>query len=186
MSPESVQAKTPDSLVLTDDVPEEDLETSVDTSVLEADDLNLIETLTTDGRASYARLAQVAGVTEARVARRMRALVEGGAMYLDVDVSVEALGMLTSASLWLSVTPAELDRAGEALARSTEVAFVAAITGPQNLTASVVCRDVEHLYSFVTTRVGAIAGVQALEVMPVLRHVKQAGTMVDGHRLAPA
>ncbi|WP_375484703.1 Lrp/AsnC family transcriptional regulator [uncultured Jatrophihabitans sp.] len=153
---------------------------------VDADDLTLVELLTADGRTSYARLAQGLGVTEARAARRLRALVEGGALYLDVDVSVADLGMRCAATLWLSVTPAELHRAGEALALTPEVAFAGAITGPQNLTATVVCRDVEHLYSFVTARVGAIAGVQSLEVVPVLRHVKQAGAMVDGHRLAPA
>ena len=49
--------------------------------------------------------------------------------------------------------------------------------------ATVVCRDVEHLYSFVTARVGALTGVQSMEVTPVLRQVKQSGAMTDGHRL---
>ena len=149
-------------------------------------DLDLVEVLTADGRASYARLAQATGLTEARAARRLRALVEGGALYLDVDLSVVDLGLHSAASVWLTVTPAELDRAGHALAAAPEVAFAGAITGPQNLTASIVCRDVEHLYSFVTTTVGAIAGVQAMEVTPVLRNVKQAGAMTEGDRLAPA
>ncbi|WP_375500538.1 Lrp/AsnC family transcriptional regulator [uncultured Jatrophihabitans sp.] len=149
-------------------------------------DQALIDVLATDGRASYARLAEATGLTEARATRRVRALVEGGALYFDVDLSVAQFGLLSAASVWLSVTPAELDRAGQALAAAPEVAFAAAITGPQNLTASVVCRDVAHLYSFVTARVGAIAGVQSMEVTPVLRHVKQAGAMTDGHRLAPA
>lgn len=149
-------------------------------------DLDLIEVLTADGRASYARLAQATGLTEARVARRLRALVEGGALYFDVDLSVVDLGLFSAASVWLTVTPAQLHAAGQALAEAPEVPFAAAITGPQNLTASVVCRDVGHLYSFVTTRVGAIAGVQGMEVTPVLRHVKQAGAMTIGDRLAPA
>ncbi len=149
-------------------------------------DQALIDVLATDGRASFASLAEATGLTEARAARRVRALVEGGALYFDVDLSVAEFGLFSAASVWLSVTPAELDRAGQSLAAAPEVAFAAAITGPQNLTASVVCRDVTHLYSFVTARVGAIAGVQSMEVTPVLRHVKQAGSMTDGHRLAPA
>ena len=167
---------------------------TVDMSPLVADrpfdlvpsDLDLLELLTADGRASYARLAQATGLTETRVTRRLRALVEGGALYFDVDLSVADLGLHSAASVWLTVTPAGLADAGRALAQAPEVAFAGAITGPQNLTASVVCRDVGHLYEFVTTRVGAITGVQSMEVTPVLRHVKQAGSMTDGDRLAPA
>ncbi|MCW2658332.1 MAG: transcriptional regulator, partial [Jatrophihabitans sp.] len=62
--------------------------------------------------------------------------------------------------------------------------FAAAISGPHNLTAAVTCRDLDGLYRFITTKVGAIAGVQTMEVSPVLRHVKQAGALVSGDRLA--
>ena len=151
-----------------------------------ATDRAIVDVLSADGRASYARLAAATGLTEARAARRVRALVEGGALHFDVDLSNTALGLSSTASVWLSVSPAELDRAGRALAEAPEVAFVGAISGPQNLLASVVCRDVAHLYAFVTARVGAVAGMQSMEVTPVLRHVKQAGTLTDGHRLAPA
>ena len=77
-----------------------------------------------------------------------------------------------------------LDAAGRALSREKEIAFAGAITGASNLAASIVCRDTEHLYRFVTDRVGAIEGVQTMEVLPVLRHVKQAGALLDGDRLA--
>jgi hypothetical protein len=36
----------------------------------------------------------------------------------------------------------------------------------------------------VTTRIGAISGVRQLEISPLLRRVKRAGTLVDGPRLA--
>jgi hypothetical protein len=34
------------------------------------------------------------------------------------------------------------------------------------------------------TKIGAVAGVRQLEISPVLRRVKQAGTLMDGLRLA--
>jgi DNA-binding Lrp family transcriptional regulator len=150
---------------------------------LDGEDLAMLEVLAADGRASYAHLARAAGVDESRATRRVRALVAAGAAYFDVDISVAALGFGTSATLWLTVPPAQLDAAGRALAAEREVAFAAAISGPQNITASIVCVDVDSLYRFVTERVGAVSGVQGLEISPVLRHVKQAGALTSGDRL---
>jgi DNA-binding Lrp family transcriptional regulator len=143
----------------------------------------MLDVLTANGRASYSDIARAAGVDETRATRRLRALVSAGAVYFDVDVSVAALGFGTAATLWLTVPPAQLDAAGRALAAEPEVAFAAAISGPQNLTASIVCVDVDSLYRFVTEGVGSVAGVRGLEISPVLRHVKQAGSLTSGDRL---
>ncbi|MGI8680447.1 MAG: Lrp/AsnC family transcriptional regulator [Jatrophihabitans sp.] len=153
-------------------------------TTLEDTDRLLLDALARDGRASFAAVAQAGGVSETTATRRLRALFAAGEAYLDVDLSAAALGYHAAATLWLTVTPAELDRAGQALAGEREVAFVGAITGQSNLTASVVCRDTAALYRFVTDKVGAIAGVQSMEVSPVLRHIKQAGTLTVGDRLA--
>ena len=46
------------------------------------------------------------------------------------------------------------------------------------------CRDVEALYEYVTTKISAAAGVRQLEISPVLSRIKQAGSLMDGQRLA--
>jgi DNA-binding Lrp family transcriptional regulator len=94
------------------------------------------------------------------------------------------VGYPTSAYLWLSVAPGQLQATGAALAEHDEVPFAAAISGPANLVASVACRSLEHLYDYVTTKLGALRGVQSVEVSPVLRRIKQAGALMDGDRLA--
>ena len=73
-----------------------------------------------------------------------------------------------------------------ALSRHDQAPFVAAVTGRANVVVSVTCRSLDDLYGYVTEQVGAIDGVQALEVSPVLRRLKQAGTLMDGDRLALA
>jgi DNA-binding Lrp family transcriptional regulator len=70
------------------------------------------------------------------------------------------------------------------MATHVEVPYVAVVSGTANIVASVTCRDLDHLYTYITSRVGAIEGVQGLEISPVLRRLKQAGTMLDGDRLA--
>lgn len=153
------------------------------TVTLEPSDEPMLALLAADGRATYGALAAAAGISEGRAMRRLTTLLELGVAYLDIDLSAAALGFHALANLWLTVTPAELANAGEALSREQEVAFAAAISGPHNLTAAVTCRDLDGLYRFITAKVGAIAGVQTMEVSPVLRHVKQAGALVSGDRL---
>ena len=153
---------------------------------LEPEDELLIGLLARSGRATYAELAAAAGISEGRAARRLATLLRSGVIYLDVDLSTIMLGYRAAANIWLTVTPAHLQEAGAALRDQPEVAFAAAISGPQNLTASVTCRDLDHLYRFATERIGALRGVQTLEISPVLRHVKQAGAITANGRLMDA
>jgi DNA-binding Lrp family transcriptional regulator len=152
---------------------------------LQDDDAPLIAELTRDGRASYAALAAATGWSQGRVTRRLAALFGSGVLYLDLDLATELLGFPTTAYLWLRVEPASLVAVGTELARHQEVPFVAAVTGPANLVATVICRDTEALYEYVASRIGATAGVRELEVSPTLRRIKQAGSRMDGGRLAP-
>jgi DNA-binding Lrp family transcriptional regulator len=153
---------------------------------LEPGDEPMLELLSRSGRASYAELAAAAGTSEGRAARRLTALLRAGVIYLDVDLSAPQLGYTAQANLWLTVAPAQLDRAGRTLRGYPEVAYAAAISGPANLTASVCCRDLDQLYRFATASVGAIEGVQVMEISPVLRHVKQAGAILSAGRLMDA
>ncbi len=153
-------------------------------AALDAADYALLDVLAQDGRAAVSALARAAGSTEGRVSRRLAALLESGTVYLDVDLAAAALGFPISAYVWLTVRPAHLDQAGRTLATYPQAPFVAAISGRDNLIASLTCRSLDELYLFVTERIGAVDGIQGMEVSPVLRRLKQAGSLVDGDRLA--
>jgi DNA-binding Lrp family transcriptional regulator len=155
-----------------------------ETARLEAEDGPLLDELARDGRASYAALAGVTGWTQGRATRRLAALQRAGVVYFDVDLATQLMGFGMSAYLFLTVEPAALAAVGAELARHPEVPFAAAITGSANLYCTVVCRDTEELYRYVTTRISVVSGVRQLEISPVLRRVKQAGTRMDGPRLA--
>lgn len=157
----------------------------IDTGLrLEESDYAMLEVLARDGRAGYGTLARAAGSSEGRVTRRLATLLASGVVYFDVDLAGAALGFPVSAYVWLTVAPAHLDAACHALSRHTEAPFVAAISGRANVVVSVTCRDLDHLYTYTTERIGAIDGVTAVEVSPVLRRLKQAGSLVDGDRLS--
>jgi DNA-binding Lrp family transcriptional regulator len=153
-------------------------------AALQPDDEPILTALAHDGRASYAALATATGWTEGRITRRVDALLASGVLYFDVDPATQLMGFESAATLWLTVEPSRLATVGDQLAGHEEVAFAAAVTGSANLVASLLCRDSEALYQYATTKIGAVPGVRQLEISPVLRRVKQAGTLMDGLRLA--
>lgn len=150
---------------------------------LDPHDEKLLSALAADGRASLAALAAQTSLTAGRAARRLQRLIADRVVYLDVELAPAALGYYARANLWLRVHPSRVKEVGRILARLPEVGFAAAITGRSNLHAVVQCRDLDALFEFTSDRVGALPGVEAAEVSPIFRQVKQASTLVDGSRL---
>ncbi|HEY3866830.1 MAG TPA: AsnC family transcriptional regulator [Actinocrinis sp.] len=146
-------------------------------------DRPLLDALARDGRAGYAELAAETGWSHRQVARRMSALVESGALYFDVDIAVSLVGFQSTANLWLTVEPARLHAVGSALADHVEVPFVGAVTGQQNLLASVLTTDPRALYRYLTTKIAALEGVRQMEISPMPTRLKQAGSLIHDQRL---
>ncbi|MGW8399712.1 Lrp/AsnC family transcriptional regulator, partial [Streptomyces lydicus] len=140
-------------------------------------DRRLFDALARDGRTPLAELAAATGWSPTTVRRRLAELRASGALYYDIDYDLRQYGHGVMVALWLSVAPAELAATGEALAAHPEVAFAGATTGPNNLFASVLCRDVGALYTYLTTRVAALPGVRTMESAPRIRQVKGPGPL---------
>jgi DNA-binding Lrp family transcriptional regulator len=152
-------------------------------AVLTAGDERICAALAADGRASLVDLAAAADSTPGRVSRRLDALLRRGVVHIDVEIAAAALGYHARANLWLRVHPSAVKEVGRALAREPGIAFAAAVSGPSNVHAVAHCRDLDELFEFTSDRVGSLAGLQSMEVSPVLRHLKQAGTLLFGDRL---
>ncbi|MEV4437950.1 AsnC family transcriptional regulator [Streptomyces sp. NPDC049577] len=140
-----------------------------------AGDQELLEVLRRDGRAGYAELAAVSGLSEATAARRLADLRARGAVFFDVEADTAGFGVTTQALLWMSVAPAHLDRVATALAGHRELAVVAATTGRTNLLAHALCTDPADLHRYLTLRLGALDAILALESAPVLSTLKAVG-----------
>ncbi|MET7401785.1 AsnC family transcriptional regulator [Dactylosporangium sp. NPDC005572] len=145
---------------------------------LTAADNELLAALARDGRAGFPELARATGWSETTVRRRLAELRRSRVLYFDVEIAPLLLGYAAEATLWLTVAPAALTALTAALATHPQVAWAAAITGPANVTASVVCTDLDELYDYLAVRIGALAGVTATETAPVVRRVKGAGTLL--------
>lgn len=138
-------------------------------------DRALLGALATDGRTSYPTLAAITGRSQSSVRRRLPELQDAGVLYFDVDVDPALLGHTCQATLWLTVAPTALTDVTRALAGHQEIAYAAATTGATNVAAFAVCRDVDALYDYLATRIGALPGVLQVETSLVTRHLKRAG-----------
>ncbi|MEV6825094.1 Lrp/AsnC family transcriptional regulator [Amycolatopsis sp. NPDC051102] len=154
-----------------------------DPARLTAEDEKILDTLAVDGRAGLVDLAAAANSTPGRVSRRLHDLLTRRVVHIDVEIVAAALGYHARANLWLRVHPSAVKEAGRTLAREPGIAFAAAVSGPHNLHAVAHCRDLDELFEFTSDRLGSLAGLQSMEVSPVLRQVKQAGTLLAGDRL---
>jgi DNA-binding Lrp family transcriptional regulator len=144
---------------------------------LTAADAPLIEALSWDGRLSYAELATATGWPESTVRRRVTELFGSGSLYTDVEIEPELFGFRAVVMLWLSVAPARVAAVGAALSAHEEIVFAAATTGPTNVQATAICRDMPSFYRYVTERLSLLDGVERIESSPVLKHVKQLGSV---------
>ncbi|MEV5986397.1 AsnC family transcriptional regulator [Streptomyces sp. NPDC052051] len=140
-------------------------------------DADLLAALQRDGRASLSSLAADTGWSPATVARRLERLRADGQLFFDVELDSTLLGITTQALLWMSVAPAHLDRVARTLARHPELAYVAAVTGPHNLTAHALCQDPAALHRYLTERLGTLKAIRTLETAPVLSTLKMAGPL---------
>ncbi|MFI6509223.1 Lrp/AsnC family transcriptional regulator [Streptosporangium sp. NPDC050855] len=138
----------------------------------------LLARLSVDGRTSHTDLAAATGWSESTVRRRLDQLRESGALYYDLEVDCPYFGFRTQAWLWMTVSPSHLAGVGEALATHREVTFAAATTGPTNLAANILCRDDEALYAYLTDRIAGLDGIQRLETAPIIRNIKQSGSLL--------
>ncbi|MET7485316.1 AsnC family transcriptional regulator [Streptomyces sp. NPDC005538] len=149
------------------------------------EDTPLLDALAEDGRATHTQLADATGWSTARVARRLDALEHSGALAYDVELLSARLGFALTATLWLRVAPARLERAGEELAGHDQVAFAAAISGDSNVMVIAICRDTEDLYRYLTTRLAAVPGVDGYGVSIHVHRLKQATSLISRGRLVP-
>jgi DNA-binding Lrp family transcriptional regulator len=150
---------------------------------VDATDQAIVDELGIDGRATYARLAQVSGMSESAAARRLELLVRSGAVYSDVDIAAELLGYPAGATLFLEVTPSRVPAVGALLAAHQQTAFVAAVGGSANMIAAIRCRNMAEIYEYVTATLGRVNGVEHVEVSTVARTIKHARSVTDENRL---
>jgi DNA-binding Lrp family transcriptional regulator len=141
--------------------------------VLDAVDQKLIDQLSTDGRASYAMLAQDAGVNAQTVRRRLDTLFSVGVLRVRTEVAPEYFGFRVEAMLWLHIRGGDTESIGNSLASHPAVRYCAAITGQSGLLVDGLFIDEESLFDFQNDVIGAFPTVEIAESRVVLKAVRR-------------
>ncbi|WP_040731281.1 Lrp/AsnC family transcriptional regulator, partial [Nocardia tenerifensis] len=136
-------------------------------------DRRLLPALALDGRAAYPSLARAVGWSESAVRRRLAELRRAGMVRFEVEIDPVLFGFTVQSLLSMTVAPGRLSAVARTVAEDPEAAFVAAITGTHNLLAIVVCRDIKGLFACATERIGALEGVERMEVTPISGYSKR-------------
>lgn len=141
--------------------------------ILDTADKALLALVRRDGRATLTDLQKATGQSESAVKRRLETLLSTGVLYFDVQYDHGPLGQDVGAMLWLTVAPHALAEVGRSLAAHPEVHFASATTGQANIVASVHFRSPDELYTYLSEKIGALSGIQAVESALILRQLKQ-------------
>jgi len=142
------------------------------------DDLDnqIVEILKKDGRASNAHIARVLGVSEGTVRRRLRMLIEGGVIHVNVSLDPVKMGLTTEAIIGLEVDPDKMDPVCASLADFDEIGYVTLTTGAMDVFAWGRFSSTESLGLFLRSKVGKIPGVRRTETymcISVRKHFEQ-------------
>lgn len=140
--------------------------------VLDEVSKRLIELLQRDGRASYAALAKVVGLSEAAVRQRVQRLLEQGVMQIVAVTDPTTVGFRRQAMIGLRAS-GDLNALAAACAEIPEVDYVVITVGRYDLMLEVVCEDDEHLLELLSSTIRQLDGVESVEVNMYLRLTKQ-------------
>ena len=141
---------------------------------VDATDIRLLKHLAADGRATFAELAEVAGMSHAATRERVLALMAAGVVTVQTIVSPGVLGVKGYAGLMIEVDgPA--GPVAEEIAAVADITLVAIVLGRFDVIAEASYRDEAHLAELLD-RVRSVEGVRQVEAFVYLVEVKESMT----------
>jgi len=128
---------------------------------LDSVDLQIVDLLLRNGRASCAEIARHLGaaVSERSVRYRIERLRRSGVIHIGAVVNPQTVGFPVVGDVLVEVAPGQLRLVAEQLAGIENVSYVAASAGDGDLSIQVYARDNSELLQFVDEAVGRIEGV---------------------------
>lgn len=141
---------------------------------VDATDIRLLKHLAADGRATFAELAEVAGMSHAATRERVLALMAAGVVTVQTIVSPGVLGVKGYAGFMIEVDgPA--GPVAEEIAAVADITLVAIVLGRFDVIAEASYRDEAHLAELLD-RVRSVEGVRQVEAFVYLVEVKESMT----------
>lgn len=135
-------------------------------------DLSILTFLQQDGRKPYTEIAQALSVSEGTVRNRVARLVDEGAVQIVGMIDPLQLGFDAPALIGVSIQGANLEDAAAQIARLPEVSYLVMVSGEFDLLVEVLCRDREHLATFLNQQLRKLPGVFRTQTFMILNTYK--------------
>lgn len=150
-------------------------------------DQRIIEALQLDGRRPFTKLAAELGISEASVRQRVANLINTQVMQIVAITNPLKMGFSLAGMIGIRVTGERMLEVAKEIAAFDEVIYLIICAGSFDLLAEVVCRDNDHLLSFLTDKLYKVPGVQQTETFMYLRVTKQNNwAFLSQARLSPS
>ncbi len=135
-------------------------------------DKAIIAELQRDGRAPYAAIAEIVGLSEAAVRKRVKRLIDAGVMQVVAVTDPTQLGFARQAMIGIRAS-GPLEPIAEALSELPEVDYVVITTGSYDLLIEVVCESDAHLLELISQRIRGIDRITDTDTLMYLKLQKQ-------------
>ncbi|WP_033290076.1 Lrp/AsnC family transcriptional regulator [Amycolatopsis jejuensis] len=147
--------------------------------VLEGPDHRIAHALTVDGRMSFERLAEYAGIGPVAVGRRLTRLVDAGLVTFRCDTSPHLTGHSVAAVFFGSLDVRDLDAAEERIRSLPGVRASRFVAGPYNVVIDVWLRSTAEVREVERRMCQALPTLQVQDRAVVQRTVKLLGRILD-------
>ena len=135
-------------------------------------DRRIIAALQVDGRANWTEIAERSGSSLATVTRRGQHLLASGAVRVGVSSNINSPGAADLFVLRIGCRAGTQMRVARALAKRTDLRFLALVTGSSDLFAELICSRAESLHVRLINEIQAIDGVETCQSDLVLHAYK--------------
>ena len=137
-------------------------------------DLDIISYLQSDGRIPFTDIAKALNVSEGTVRNRVARLIQDRILQIVGMVDPYRLGFDAPAVISVSVQPPLLEKVVDTISKFPEVSYLIMISGEFDLLVEVLCRDRDHLASFLNEKMLRVPGVNNTQTSMILRTYKMA------------
>jgi Lrp/AsnC family transcriptional regulator for asnA, asnC and gidA len=135
-------------------------------------DHEIIKELQSDGRQSYTKLADIVGVTEGTIRKRVKELHKQGVINIKAVLNPNKIGYKMVCMMAIQVKMADLLNVAKMLAEKPNVYYLAFVTGRYDMLALVLARTPEELSNFITEHISGMPSILRTETFVNLEIIK--------------
>ncbi len=137
-------------------------------------DQEIIHQLQKYGRMPFTDIAKELGVSEGTIRNRVARLQEDKVIYIVAMVDPAQVGFDAPAMIGVSVDPPQIESIAETISNFEEVSYLIMVSGEFDLFVEVLCRDRDHLATFLNQKLRRVPGIVGTKTFMTLKTYKMA------------